>query len=100
MAVDMMNFLKGLLPMSNCEIQFLRDRLAGKTCRPFSFFRGVMPENNYSPAQPCRITVFAGPYRFQEGPCKIDDSFFPREQPARNQIVRATERRAMVPVGK
>lgn len=66
MTVEMLNFLKGPQPLSPYEIQFLRDRLAGKAYKPYSFFQGATPENNYTPAQPYRITVSAGPYSFQD----------------------------------
>ncbi|MDR1692504.1 MAG: hypothetical protein LBR72_04035 [Oscillospiraceae bacterium] len=65
-AVGMLNFLKGPQPLSPYEEGFLRDRLNGKAYKPFSFFDGATPGNNYTPAQPYRITVFAGPYSFQE----------------------------------
>ena len=65
-AIDMLNFLKGPQPLSNYDIQFLRDRLTGKGYKPFSFLHGSMPENGYTPAQPYQITVFDGPYSFQE----------------------------------
>ena len=42
--VEMLNILKGPQPLSAYEIQFLRDRLAGKSYKPFSFFQGASPE--------------------------------------------------------
>ncbi len=65
-AVEMLNFLKGPQPLSPYETQFLRDRLTGKAYKPFSFFHGARPDNNYTPVQPYQITVFEGPYSFQE----------------------------------
>ncbi|MGI5849502.1 MAG: DUF6935 domain-containing protein [Christensenellales bacterium] len=65
-AVEMLNYLKGPQPLSNYEVQFLRDRLTGKGYKPFSFFHGATPENNYTPAQPYQITIFDGAYSFQE----------------------------------
>lgn len=64
--IDMLNYLKGPQPMTNHGIQFLRDRLTGKTYKPFSFFTGATPENDYTPAVPYEITVFDSPYSFNE----------------------------------
>lgn len=65
-AIAMLNYLKGPQPLSTYEMQFLKDRLSGKAYKPFSFFEGATPGNNYTPAQPFQITVFDGPYSFQE----------------------------------
>ena len=63
---EMLDFLKGPESVSTYEKQFLRDRLAGKTYKSFSFFAGATPENGYRPAQPYRITVSSNPYSFPE----------------------------------
>ena len=63
--VAMLNELRGPRPLSNYEIQFLRDRLAGKGYKPFSFFRGATPANHYTPTQPYTITVQDDPYSYQ-----------------------------------
>ena len=55
--VEMLNYLRGPRPLTNYDIQFLRDRLGGKEYKPFSFFAGAAPGNNYTPAQPYVITV-------------------------------------------
>lgn len=60
--IDMLNYLKGPQPLSAYETQFLRDRLQGKLYKPFSFFSGASPANNYTPAQPYRVTVMETPY--------------------------------------
>lgn len=65
-AIAMLNYLKGPQPLSTYEQQFLKDRLSGKAYKPFSFFKGATPENNYTSAQPFQITVFDGPYSFLE----------------------------------
>jgi hypothetical protein len=65
-AIEMLNYLKGPRPLSNYDLQFLRDRLAAKGYKPFSFLHGATPENGYTPAQPYQITIFDGPYSFQE----------------------------------
>jgi hypothetical protein len=55
--IDMLNFLKGPQPLNPREVQFFKDRLAGKAYKPFSFFAGATPQNNYTPTQPYQITV-------------------------------------------
>ena len=64
-AVAMLNELKGPRPLTNYEIQFLRDRLAGKGYKPYSFFDGATPANNYSPARPYTLIVRDDPYSYQ-----------------------------------
>ena len=54
---EMLNFLRGPRPLSPFEIQFLRDRLGGKTYKPFSFFAGAVPGNDYTPDVPYVISV-------------------------------------------
>ena len=62
---EMLNAIKGPRPLSPFEIQFLRDRLAGKGYKPYSYFRGATPANNYTPDQPYTITVRDDPYSYQ-----------------------------------
>ena len=62
---EMLNAIKGPRPLSPFEIQFLRDRLAGKGYKPYSYFRGATPANNYTPDQPYIITVRDDPYSYQ-----------------------------------
>ena len=59
--IAMLNMLRGPRPLSQYEIQFLRDRLGGKEYKPFSFFAGATPANNYTPAQPYAITAEGEP---------------------------------------
>lgn len=69
---EMLNVLKGPRPLSPFEIQFLRDRLAGKGYKPFSFFAGSSPANNYTPSQPYTVRVEDNPYSYQnEGYAKL-----------------------------
>lgn len=63
--VELLNFLKGPQPMSPFEVQFLRDRLSGKGYVARSYFAGASPANNYTPALPYAVTVFDGPYSYQ-----------------------------------
>lgn len=65
-AIEMLNFLKGPQPLSNYDLQFLRDRLSGKGYKPYSFLQGASPENNYKPDQPYRISISDGPYSYQD----------------------------------
>lgn len=69
---EMLNVLKGPRPLTPYEIQFLRDRLGGKGYKPYSFFEGSSPANNYTPSQPYTIRIFDGPYSYQnEGYAKL-----------------------------
>ena len=62
--IEMLNFLKGPEPLSAYEKQFLRDRLQGKEYKPFSFFKGATPANNYTPSTPYKVTVETNKYSF------------------------------------
>ena len=62
--VEMLNVLRGPRPLSVYETQFLRDRLGGKGYKPFSYFAGAVPANNYTPAVPYTVTVRDNPYSY------------------------------------
>ena len=62
---EMLDFLKGPEPLSGYEISFLNDRFRDGKYVPFSYFAGATPENNYTPGEPFRVTVFSNPYSFQ-----------------------------------
>ena len=63
--IEMLNFLKGPQPLSNLDLQFLRDRfMDGKTYVPISYFEGAKPDNNYVPSEPFTIEVFSNPYSY------------------------------------
>ncbi|MBQ8946696.1 MAG: hypothetical protein IJ058_07790 [Lachnospiraceae bacterium] len=62
--IAMLNVLKGPEEVSNYEKQFLKDRLDGKTYKPFSFFEGATPSNNYTPNVPYAISISSNPYSF------------------------------------
>ena len=62
--VEMLNALRGPRPLSVYETQFLRDRLAGKGYKPFSFFQGAVPANEYTPDMPYTIRIFDNPYSY------------------------------------
>jgi len=57
--IAMLNVLKGPEPLSNREISLLRDNLSGKSYKPFSFFEGATPQNNYQPMKPYKMKVTA-----------------------------------------
>lgn len=59
---EMLNFLKGPKPLSNHEISFLNDRFRDGQHVPFSYFKGAVPANNYTPEEPFVITVETNPY--------------------------------------
>ena len=62
--IKMLNYLKGPEPISGYEAQFIRERLQGKTYKPFSYFHGATPQNNYTPSRPYKITVDSNQYSF------------------------------------
>lgn len=59
---EMLNFLRGPRPLSNQEISFLNDRFSDGHHVPFSYFKGAVPGNDYTPNTPFEITVESGPY--------------------------------------
>ena len=58
----MLNFLRGPRPISNLDIAFLNERFSDGHHVPFSYFKGAVPENDYTPDTPFTITVRSGPY--------------------------------------
>ena len=67
--VAALNTLRGPRPLSNYDIQFLRDRLRGKSYLPLAYFDGATPENNYVPSNPLTLEVIADsrPQDIEEG---------------------------------
>ena len=61
---EMLNYLKGPESLSGYETSFIQERLAGKTYKPFSFFWGATPQNNYTPSRPYKVTVTSNQYSF------------------------------------
>jgi len=59
---EMLNFLLGPRPLNNVQISFLNDRFSDGLYVPFSYFKGAVPENNYTPDEPFTVTVTAGAY--------------------------------------
>ena len=59
---EMLNFLLGPRPLNNVQISFLNDRFREGHHVPFSYFKGAVPENDYTPDTPFTITIEAGAY--------------------------------------
>ncbi len=58
LGIEMLNFLRGPRPLSNQEISFLDDRFRDEQFYvPFSYFKGAVPENDYTPTAPFTLTV-------------------------------------------
>ncbi len=53
--------LRGPKPMVPYDVQFLCDRLRGKSYLPKAYFEGATPENSYTPAQPYVLNVLSDP---------------------------------------
>ena len=65
-AFEMLDFLRGPRPLSNMDKSFFRDRFMdnGKYI-PFSYFDGATPDNDYTPAQPLRLTIKADVHSYE-----------------------------------
>ncbi len=59
---EMLNWLRGPRPLGNHDISFLNDRFRDGHHVIFSYFEGAVPENDYTPAQPFKLTIEADPY--------------------------------------
>lgn len=71
-AIEMLNFLKGPAPLSTYDKAFLKDRFKGGEHIPRSYLHGAVPDNDYTPSQPYRITVSENPYSYvEEGYAKL-----------------------------
>lgn len=63
---EMLEFLNGPDDVNGRDRQFIADRLDCKTYKPFSFFQGATPKNNYTPNMPYTITVSDNEYSYSE----------------------------------
>jgi len=63
---EMLDYLKGPESVNEREKAFIKERLAGKQYKTFSFFEGATPDNAYTPILPYTITVSENPYSFDE----------------------------------
>ena len=59
---EMLNFLLGPRPLNNAQISFLNERFRDGHHVPFSYFKGAVPGNDYTPDTPFTITVESGAY--------------------------------------
>ena len=60
---EMLNWLRGPRPLSPMDISFLNDRFRdGQTYVSFSYFKGAVPSNDYTPDVPFTLTVESNPY--------------------------------------
>ena len=59
---EMLNFLLGPRPLNNFQISFLNERFSEGHHVPFSYFKGAVPANDYTPDTPFTITVESGAY--------------------------------------
>ena len=56
--IEMLTFLRGPRPLSPYEISFLDDRFRdGNWYVPFSYFKGAIPENDYTPNEPFTLEI-------------------------------------------
>lgn len=62
LALEMIDYLNGPENVSEYDRQFLRDRMRDKEYLPWSFFKGAVPENDYTPTEPLTISVERNPY--------------------------------------
>ena len=58
----MLNWLRGQRPLSPHDLSFLNDRFRDGINIPFSYFKGAVPGNDYTPSQPFTLTIEAGLY--------------------------------------
>lgn len=63
---SMLDALRGPDPLSAYAKSFIKERLAEKTYKVNSFFKGATTENGYIPSEPYTITVTDNPYSFSE----------------------------------
>lgn len=61
-ALEMLAFLQGPRELSVFDKQFIADRFRDKDYVPRSYFRGAVPENNYTPTEPYTIDLYENPY--------------------------------------
>ena len=59
--LEMIDILKGPVPLSTYDKSFLRDRFMDKLYLPRVYFEGAAPENNYTPTQPLTLRLYDNP---------------------------------------
>jgi len=58
-ALEMIEYLNGPEDLSDYDKSYLKDRMADKGYKPYSYFAGASPDNDYTPSQPWKLTVSA-----------------------------------------
>lgn len=66
LALSMLDVLRGPRPLSPMDKQFIADRFRDKDYVPRSYFRGAVPQNDYTPSQPLTIDVCENPYSYTD----------------------------------
>lgn len=61
-SISMLNYLRGPVPMSEYDKQFIKDRFSDKDYVPRSYFKGATPQNDYTPSEPYTVNVSTNPY--------------------------------------
>ena len=64
LSLRMLDFLRGPRPLSGYDKSFIADRFRDSDYVPRSYFEGATPQNDYLPAEPCRVTVSENPYSY------------------------------------
>lgn len=70
--IDMINYLKGPVELSNYAKSFLKDRFIDKKYLPDSYFVGASVENNYTLSRPYKITVYNNTMRFEPSYMRVN----------------------------
>lgn len=63
---EMLDFLKGPIPLNPAEKASIKDKLKGKSYKAFSFFEGAVLDNNYRPYTPFTIGIVETENSFKE----------------------------------
>lgn len=63
---EMLDYLKGPDSVSVFEKQFIKERLAGKYYKSFSYFEGAKPDNGYTPNKPYTIVITETSYSYPQ----------------------------------
>ena len=59
--VETLDLLRGPRPMNGYDVQFLRDRMRGKSYLATAYFEGADPQNGYTPGVPYTLEVMPSP---------------------------------------
>ncbi len=64
--IEMINYLKGPQELSIYDKQLIKDNLEGKGYIPYSYFKGALPENEYTPSKPYTVEVQSNAFSYTE----------------------------------